>query len=89
MTSESDTGQSRGIRRCSSRNGITVTEWVAQNGLGVVLGSFRTVRAAITELTNNLPQWQAQVRQMQNRAVFEIPDILANLQPLEQLPPRR
>jgi 1,2-diacylglycerol 3-beta-galactosyltransferase len=55
------------------------TEWVTQNGLGVVLGSFRTVQAAIAELTSNLPQWQAQVRQMNNRAVFEIPDILANL----------
>jgi 1,2-diacylglycerol 3-beta-galactosyltransferase len=65
------------------------TEWVTQNGLGVVHGSFRTVRAAIVELTNNLPQWQAQVRQMHNRAVFEIPDILANLQPLEQPPPCR
>jgi 1,2-diacylglycerol 3-beta-galactosyltransferase len=62
------------------------TEWVTQNGLGVVHGSFRTVQAAIAELTNNLPQWQAQVRQMYNRAVFEIPDILANLQPLEQPP---
>ena len=58
------------------------TEWVTQHGLGVVLGSFRTVQAAIAELCNDLPRWQSQVRQMHNRAVFEIPDILANLQPL-------
>jgi 1,2-diacylglycerol 3-beta-galactosyltransferase len=62
------------------------TEWVTQNGLGVVLSSFRTVQAAIAELTNNMSQWQARVRQMNNRAVFEIPDILAKLQPLEQPP---
>lgn len=55
------------------------TEWVTQNGLGVVLASFRTVHAAIAELTNNLPRWQAPVRQMHNRAVFEIPDILARI----------
>lgn len=58
------------------------TEWVTQHGLGVVLGSFRTVHTAIAELCSDLPRWQSQVRQMHNRAVFEIPDILANLQPL-------
>jgi 1,2-diacylglycerol 3-beta-galactosyltransferase len=60
------------------------TDWVTQNGLGLVLGSFRTIQAAIAELTCNLPQWQARVRQMHNRAVFEIPAILADLKPLEQ-----
>lgn len=59
------------------------TDWVTQHGLGLVLGSFRTIQAAIAELTRNLPQFQARVREVNNRAVFEIPEILADLKPLE------
>jgi 1,2-diacylglycerol 3-beta-galactosyltransferase len=55
------------------------TEWVTQNAVGVVHGSFRTIGSAIAEITGNLAQWQAQARQMHNRAVFEIPDILTSL----------
>ena len=55
------------------------TEWVKQHGLGVVLRSFRQVPAAVDELTRRLPEFQARVRKIDNRAVFEVPDILARI----------
>lgn len=55
------------------------TEWVTTHGLGVVLKSFRTIRAAVTSIAHDLPQWQHNVRQMHNRAVFEVPVILEQL----------
>jgi len=55
------------------------TEWVRSNGLGVVHRSFRTVRAAVQEIVSDLSTWQKNVRQIDNRAVFEVPQILARL----------
>lgn len=57
------------------------TEWVRSNGLGVVHRSFRTVRAAVQEIVRDLPTWQKNVKQLDNRAVFEVPQILARLLP--------
>ncbi len=54
-------------------------EWVTTHGLGVVLKSFRSIRAAVASLVNELPQWQHNARQMDNRAVFEVPVILEQL----------
>jgi 1,2-diacylglycerol 3-beta-galactosyltransferase len=58
------------------------TEWVSANGLGVVHHSFRSVRAAVAEIVEGLPTWQRNLAEMRNRAVFEVPHILAQL--LEQ-----
>jgi UDP-N-acetylglucosamine:LPS N-acetylglucosamine transferase len=55
------------------------TEWVRGTGVGVVHRSFRTVRAAVAETVLRLPELQAQVQRIQNRAVFEVPQILARL----------
>jgi len=55
------------------------TEWVSRHGLGVVHRSFRTIRAAVASIVSDLPQWQHNVRQMHNRAVFEVPVILEQL----------
>jgi UDP-N-acetylglucosamine:LPS N-acetylglucosamine transferase len=52
------------------------TEWVEQNTLGVVLDSFRAVRAGVAQVADHIDLYRAGVRCMQNRAVFEIPDIL-------------
>ena len=57
------------------------TEWVRSNGLGVVHRSFRSVRSAVHAIVNDLPRWQKNVRQMQNRAVFEVPQLLTRLFP--------
>lgn len=54
-------------------------EWIRAHGLGLVLRSFRNVDTAVRDIVAQLPQWQGQVRQMQNRAVFEVVDRLAQL----------
>ncbi len=55
------------------------TQWVQAHGLGVVKRSFRDVGAAVAELVANLPGYRANVQRMHNRAVFEVPEILAQL----------
>lgn len=55
------------------------TEWVRNNGLGVVHRSFRSVRSAVHDMVSDLPTWQKNVRQVRNRAVFEVPQLLAKL----------
>jgi 1,2-diacylglycerol 3-beta-galactosyltransferase len=55
------------------------TQWVREHGLGVVHRSFRTVQAAVEEITQHLPEYQARVRRIDNRAVFEVPRILARI----------
>ena len=52
------------------------TDWVQQHGLGVVHRSFATVRDAVAQVTRELPAYRARVRQLDNRAVFELPRIL-------------
>ena len=52
------------------------TEWVSRQGLGLVCRSFRQVGAATGELIARLPEFQAHVQQVRNRAVFDVPAIL-------------
>jgi UDP-N-acetylglucosamine:LPS N-acetylglucosamine transferase len=53
------------------------TEWVRAHGLGLVLRSFAGVGAAVQQLTQRLPEFQERVRGVDNRAVFEVAEILA------------
>jgi len=55
------------------------TEWVRSQGLGIVKRSFREVGAAVDELLAGLPAFQARVRSVHNRAVFEVPQIVEQL----------
>jgi UDP-N-acetylglucosamine:LPS N-acetylglucosamine transferase len=55
------------------------THWVEENGLGLVLESFRTVRPAVAELTARLEEYRARVARIENRAIFEIPQILERI----------
>ncbi len=55
------------------------TQWVRDHGLGVVHRSFWSVRAAVEEITRHLSDYQARVRRIDNRAVFEVPRILARI----------
>jgi hypothetical protein len=55
------------------------TDWVRDHGLGVVLRSFRDVGAAVQEITRCLPEFGARVAAIDNRAAFEVPDILARI----------
>jgi UDP-N-acetylglucosamine:LPS N-acetylglucosamine transferase len=51
-------------------------QWVLERGAGVVLRNFREIDEAVKKLLNRLDEYRAQVSKIENRAVFEIPDIL-------------
>jgi UDP-N-acetylglucosamine:LPS N-acetylglucosamine transferase len=55
------------------------TDWVLENDVGVVLDSFKEIRAGVARVTQNTSRFQASVRRIHNRAVFEIPDILQEI----------
>ena len=57
------------------------TDWIAQNGFGVVLPSFREIATAVATMLDRdqLQRLRANVRAYHNRAVFEIPEILEGL----------
>jgi hypothetical protein len=56
-------------------------DWVREIQAGVVLKSFRDVNAGLAELLvpENFTRFRANAAAIHNRAVFEIPDILASL----------
>jgi hypothetical protein len=56
-------------------------EWIAENEVGVVLHSFAEIAAGILPMLDpeRLAGFRARVRAIDNRAVFEIPEILATL----------
>ncbi len=53
--------------------------WVKENKVGIVLKHFRDVPKAVTSLTADLATYRAQTEKINNRAVFEIPDILEHI----------
>jgi 1,2-diacylglycerol 3-beta-galactosyltransferase len=55
------------------------TEWVEQNAVGVVLDSFKAIRAGVAQVADHIDLYRAGVRRMHNRAVFEIPEILERI----------
>jgi len=54
-------------------------DWVCEQGVGLVLDSFAALPAAVTELRRQLPWLAERVRRLDNRALFEIPQILAGI----------
>ncbi|MDH4390444.1 MAG: galactosyldiacylglycerol synthase [Aquabacterium sp.] len=60
------------------------TDWVLAQGVGVVGTSWRRVRPLVDELLATLPQRRAAVARIDNRAVFELPQILNNILALAQ-----
>ena len=54
------------------------TEWVQQHEVGAVLSNFRSIAEAVGKLIEpaTLRQYQANAAAIQNRAVYEIPEIL-------------
>ncbi len=50
-------------------------EWVAENRVGLVLDSFRLIRSGVDQVVARLPELRAAVARIENRAIFEIPDI--------------
>lgn len=57
------------------------TEWILERQVGVVLPSFRAIDAGLRELLDaaNFSRFRANAAAISNRAVFEIPEILASL----------
>jgi len=55
------------------------TEWVEQNRAGLVLDSFKSIRAAVEALTARMSVYRAGVGRIHNRAIFEIPEILERI----------
>lgn len=53
--------------------------WVREHGLGVVHDSLRSVAGAVAELTGRLDEFRCNVRKTDNRALFEIPQLLAGI----------
>ncbi|HSW03845.1 glycosyltransferase [Aquabacterium sp.] len=75
----------QGLPVITSRNAFTMPQerynvrWVRENGLGVVVSSFRQLAPALQSLLADRPAFAARVAGMHNRAVFEVPEILADL----------
>ena len=54
-------------------------DWVLERGAGLVLPNFRGIRAAVAKLLGHLDGYRAKVAKIENRAVFEIPEILGRI----------
>jgi len=54
-------------------------EWVRERHAGMVVPNFRGIAAAVKELLASLDSYRESVSRIQNRAVFEIPEILATI----------
>jgi 1,2-diacylglycerol 3-beta-galactosyltransferase len=54
-------------------------EWVRENSAGMVVPNFRGVREAVTELLRDLENYRTAVARIENRAVFEIPEMLERI----------
>jgi UDP-N-acetylglucosamine:LPS N-acetylglucosamine transferase len=55
------------------------TTWVTETGVGQVLPNFKGIRAAVATLLRDLDRHRAAVKRIDNRAVFEIPQILQEI----------
>jgi 1,2-diacylglycerol 3-beta-galactosyltransferase len=56
-------------------------EWVLEKRVGIVLKNFKEVAAGVSQMLDpaNLAEFRKNVAAQNNRAIFEIPEILANL----------
>lgn len=54
-------------------------EWVQAQGVGIVIRSLDEIGAAASQVIEGLPALHAATTRIDNRAVFEIPDIFADL----------
>ena len=54
-------------------------DWVTEKGIGTVVSNFRDISAGVEELLRNLKSFQTAAKSIQNRAIFEIPDMLQRI----------
>ncbi len=75
----------QGLPVITVRNAFTMPQerynasWVEENGLGLVLRSWRAMATAVQALTADLRAYRYRVARVDNRAVFEVPAILADI----------
>lgn len=55
------------------------TDWVRERGVGRVIKRFAGIRPAVQALQADLPALRANVQRLDNRAVFEVPQVLADI----------
>jgi hypothetical protein len=53
------------------------TQWVLENGVGIVLRSMSELQSGVAEMIERLPELKQRLRRLDNRALFELPEILA------------
>lgn len=58
--------------------------WLHKNGFGIAHDSFTTIDEAVQRLLNNLAMYKRNVQRYENRAFFEIPEILWKIANVEQ-----
>jgi 1,2-diacylglycerol 3-beta-galactosyltransferase len=56
-------------------------EWVRERHAGMVVSNFRGIAQSVKELLAGLDSYRASVARIENRAVFEIPEMLAKILP--------
>ncbi len=54
-------------------------EWVRERHAGMVVRNFRGIEESVKELLASLDSYRESVSRIENRAVFEIPEILAEI----------
>jgi UDP-N-acetylglucosamine:LPS N-acetylglucosamine transferase len=57
------------------------TEWVRAQGLGVVLRRFDEVAQGVADVLHALPAYRKRAQAVDNRAVFQVPELLQSLLP--------
>jgi hypothetical protein len=55
-------------------------DWVREKHAGLVVNNYRNIHNAVTELLKDLAQYQSAVAKIENRAIFEIPVLLDQIQ---------
>jgi Glycosyltransferase family 28 C-terminal domain len=75
----------QGLPIITVRNAATMpqerynTEWVRENQLGLISRSMSKLRPSVLELLGRLDEFKRNVACVHNRAIFEVPDILAHI----------
>ena len=54
-------------------------DWVLEQGAGLVLPHFDQIKDAVSLLLASLDEYRANVSKIENRAIFEIIDILSSI----------
>ena len=63
-------------------------EWVQAQGVGIVIRSLADVGAAVAQMIESLPVLHAATTRIDNRAVFELPEVFADLLARSAMSPR-